>query len=109
MNDKDRAWSSLDAFFSTRQHSGERFDEFCSRWDRLYVEACTNANLQGERRFKAISSSPRTLCPISRSLRVDGDLNRFREMVTLQSRLSRSQDVITAFRLSASLRSRNAH
>lgn len=98
MNDQDRAWSSLDAFFSTRQQPGEPFDEFCSRWERLFTEACANANLQtnavcqGYLLFSQSTLSDQQITDLR--LRVDGDLSRFREMVTLQSRLSRSQEVI---------------
>ena len=98
LDDQDRAWVSLDAFFSFRQGTNQDFLEYTQEWDRLLKEATDYGGLQLSDPCKAYiffsqsNLDERTVYDLR--LKVNGDLNRFREMIQLQIRLTKNDAAI---------------
>ena len=95
LDEQDMAWTCLDKFFSFSQGSRD-FAAYLLEWDRLLDDARTYGGLQlnevGQNWlfFSRSNLADKQLADLR--LKVNGDLTRFREMVSLQLKISKSED-----------------
>ena len=98
IEDQDLAWISIDRFFTFKNHSHGTSDDFllyCLEWNRLFTEAETHGGLTLSEPAKAwlfwtcSGFSDDSIGELR--LKVNGDLNRWREMVALQQRISKNE------------------
>ena len=91
LDDKEKAWTSLDKFFNLYQGNKD-FQTYLVEFNRLFEEAERHGNLQMNNVsknclfFSRASLSGQRLTDLRR--KVDGDLTRFEEMVALQSEVA---------------------
>ena len=99
LDNQDRAWIALDQFFSYRPAAGADFLSYCQEWERLKEEACQYGGLaMNEIGYAYFFWSQSNVDPkVIQELRLkfDGDLTKWKQMVALQQRLSKSEAAIT--------------
>ena len=95
LDDQDLAWTSIDRFFSFKQTHDMDFQEYLHEWESHYDEAERYGGLQLSEPTKCwliwsrTSFADRIIADLR--LRVNGDLNRWRDMVSLQLKIAKNE------------------
>ena len=96
LDDQDRAWTSLDHFFKFRQKEGMDFTTYVIEWNRLFDDAQDSGGLTMNAIGKAYMLFSRCDLPDNTladlRLKVNGDLNRFDDMVRVMGKISKNED-----------------
>ena len=96
LDDQDLAWTSLDKFFTFVRSTDMDFGTYVTEWNRLYDDAAIHGQLQvgdtgkcwlffsrsgiADRDFRALR------------LKVNGDLTRFKEMISLYLKIRKNEE-----------------
>ena len=95
LGDQYLAWTPLGRFFTLRQGPNQDFISYLFVWDHLYEEAERYGGLQMGESAKAWLFWSRTTFAdkvlADLRLKVNGDLNKWREMVRLQLKVSKNE------------------